>query len=606
MERIIFNSLTDKNPIGAVYTSSPVFLRVKVSKTENALGLRMVLRFIDSSEGENFNFIKTGEEFGYDIFELTFTVGKEGIYYYRFEIDVSSGIRFVGRDSKQRAKIQDFLPEWQLTVSKQGYKVPNARKNNITYQIFVDRFNVGKKLPFTKNGVEKRWDEPLTIVDSDGVYRANDFYKGNLSGITQKLDYIKELGVKNIYLSPIFKSSSNHRYDTGDYMKIDELLGSEADFDELIFEAKKRGIGVMLDGVFNHTGSDSLYFNKNKTYDSVGAYNDKSSKYYDWYSFSSFPDKYACWWGCTVVPTVTNKKSPSYQHLIFDEVLDKWTKKGISGWRLDVADELPEFFVDKIRQKVKSINEDAVIIGEVWEDATTKVSYSTRRPYLLGGQLDGVMNYPVKDAIIGYLLTGKKEDFMEVVCSIINNYPTSSLEVSLTMLDSHDTYRIINVLSKVDVSKMTKAERQAYKFTDEEYENAVRLLKLGVVMQYTLIGSPTVFYGDEQGLTGWDDPLSRVPFVAKDEALHDFYVKMGKIHNENLADTKGISFDYDCDMIVYDRDNVKVIVNNSGEDDKYLLNEGYEDLFTGRTYIKGDEIDVKNEDFVLLKAIKGE
>ena len=607
MERILFDSLKDKNPIGAVSINSPVFLRVRVNEKEQALSLRMILRFIDDADGKEFCFEKTGNENGYDLFELTFTVDTEGIYYYRFEIDTNDGIRFVGRDDLQRAVIRDFLPEWQLTVSKQGYKVPNVRKNNITYQIFVDRFNVGKQIPFTKKGVEKRWDEPITTVDSDGVYRANDFYKGNLSGITEKLDYIKELGVKNIYLSPIFKSSSNHRYDTGDYMEIDELLGDEKDFETLIAEAKKRGIGVMLDGVFNHTGSDSLYFNKNGSYDSVGAYNDKSSKYYDWYTFTSYPDEYACWWGCTVVPTVTNKKSPSFQHLIFDEVIDKWTKKGISGWRLDVADELPEFFVDKIREKVKSINKNAVVIGEVWEDATTKVSYSTRRPYLLGNQLDGVMNYPVKNAIIAYLLTGNKQEFWQVVSSIINNYPTMSLETSLTMLDSHDTFRIINVLSKVDVSNISKQERQAYKFSKEEYDHAVKLLRLGVVLQYTLIGSPTVFYGDEQGLTGWDDPLSRVPFVENNKDLHEFYVKMGKIHNSNSAIKGEFIADYDSEMIVYDRvknGKIKVMVNNSGKDVKYLLKEDYKDLFTGKKYKTGDEITVDNEDFALLKEVK--
>ena len=163
------------------------------------------------------------------------------------------------------------------------------------------------------------------------------------------------------------------------------------------------------------------------------------------------------------------------------------------------------------------------------------------------------------------------------------------------------------MLSKVDVSNMSKQERQAYKFSKEEYDHAVKLLRLGVVLQYTLIGSPTVFYGDEQGLTGWDDPLSRVPFVENNKDLHEFYVKMGKIHNSNSAIKGEFIADYDSEMIVYDRvknGKIKVMVNNSGKDVKYLLKEDYKDLFTGKKYKTGDEITVDNEDFALLKEVK--
>ena len=600
---IIFDSLKDKYPVGAVMTNSPILLNIKVNKSIKVMSLCMVLRYIDSPNGVEYYFEKTGSGKGYNNYSLSFNVNKEGIYFYRFEINTKEGILYVGSDNLGRAIIGEFLPEWQLTISKHDYKVPECRKNNITYQIFVDRFNKVGDLEFKKYGVKKDWFTPLTVVDSDGVYRANDFYGGNLKGITSKLDYIKSLGVKNIYLSPIFESQSNHRYDTADYMQIDSYLGTEEDFKELIDEAKKRDIGIMLDGVFNHTGADSVYFNKFNHYDSVGAYQSTESKFYDWYTFTEYPDKYDCWWGCTVVPTVTNKRSESYQDLIFNNVLDKWTKFGISGWRLDVVDELPSFFVDKLRKKIKSINKDAVIIGEVWEDASTKVSYSTRRPYLLGNELDGTMNYPFKDAIVDYMLTGNSIKFWEVVSRIINNYPRKSLDVSLTMLDSHDTFRIINVLSKVDMAGKTKQEMQNYWFTSEEYYNACKLLKLAVVLQYSLPGSPTIFYGDEQGITGWADPLSRPTFLENNQDLYNFYVKLGKFYNSTDAYSGNIIPEYNSEMIVFNRENcdkIKIIVNNSGKTVPYIVDSDYIDVFEGTNYPNKTTINVENESFLLL------
>ena len=605
---IIFDSLKDKYPVGAVRTNSPILMKVKLNEELQCNALSMVLRYIDDSMGKKYYFVKEGLSDGYYTYSLSFNISKEGIYFYRFEIETDNGLMFVGRDELNRAMIQDFLPEWQLTVTKHEYKVPEKRKNNITYQIFVDRFNKGKEIPFNKYGVKKGWYDPLTVVDPDGVYRANDFYCGNLKGITDKLDYIKSLGVTTLYLSPIFESQSNHRYDTADYLKIDSLLGDEDDFKELIDEAKKRDIGVMLDGVFNHTGADSVYFNKFNHYESVGAYQSKDSKYYDWYDFTSYPDEYACWWGCTVVPTVTNKTSESYQDLIFNHVLDKWTKFGISGWRLDVVDEIPSFFVDKLRKKVKEVNPEAVIIGEVWEDASTKVSYSVRRPYLLGDELDGTMNYPFKEAIINYVLNGDSLAFWAKVSMIINNYPKDSLDCSLTLLDSHDTYRIINTLSRVDMSGKSKIEMQNYVFTGKEYLDACELLKAAVVLQYTLPGSPTIFYGDEQGITGWADPLSRPTFVINNQDLYEFYKKMGEIYNSTDAFKGSIVPEYIEGLVVFNRENedkVKILVNTSGVTRYYMLTKNYVDMLTNQKYIAYKLVSVENNKYLVLKEQKG-
>ena len=177
------------------------------------------------------------------------------------------------------------LPDWQLTVYDKSFVVPDTIKGGVIYHIFADRFAHAGKDVQPRYGYLKKWGEKVTVREPDGSYRANDFFGGNFKGITGKLDYLASLGVTEIYLSPIFESSSNHRYDTGDYMKIDPLLGTEDDFRELITQARKRGIGIILDGVFNHSGADSVYFNQLGHYDSVGAYQSKDSPYYDWYYF---------------------------------------------------------------------------------------------------------------------------------------------------------------------------------------------------------------------------------------------------------------------------------------------------------------------------------
>ena len=183
-----------------------------------------------------------------------------------------------------------------------------------------------------------------------------------------------------------------------------------------------------MDGVFNHSGSDSRYFNQLGHYDSLGAYQSWDSPYHDWYYFDHFPDEYKSWWGCKVVPTL-NKSAAGYRDLLFREggVIDKWTKFGIDGWRLDVVDELPTDFVDDLRAAIKRAKADAVVIGEVWEDASTKVSYGTLRPYLTKGELDGVMNYPFKEAILSFCAYGGARAFGTKVMRIYENYPRDTL-----------------------------------------------------------------------------------------------------------------------------------------------------------------------------------
>lgn len=533
---------------------------------------------------------------GYSIFTLSIRPDT-GLYWYYFEAHTELGM-FELRKGAGGVACTGSGNDYQITVYDASYKTPDYIKGGIIYHIFVDRFAKGedKDITFSKKGVLKAWDEPVTVVDSDGVYRANDFYGGNLQGIIDKLDYLKSLNVSLLYLSPIFKSASNHRYDTGDYMEIDELIGSEEKFSELIDKASKKGIGIMLDGVFNHTGADSRYFNKFGTYDSIGAYNSKDSEYYDWYYFNHYPDDYACWWGVTVVPTV-NKKNESYRRFIFGEkgVIDKWMHKGIKGIRLDVVDELDIDFVDNIRSKVKSVDSDALIIGEVWEDASNKISYSERRPYFQGKQLDGVMNYPFKDAIMGYVMNGDKNIFRETVMNIVENYPKDSIDVSMTFIDTHDTVRAINIFSRINACGTDKVTRSLMRLNDKERLEGTRKMKVASALQYTLPGVPSIYYGDEAGLDGFEDPINRRPFPWDniDEDLLMHFKKLGEIRKQYRKVFEGrIEFIEHDKLLIYDRfsksKRIRAVFNMTNEEVNYEVKA--ENLITG-----------KCENFVLIK-----
>ncbi len=534
---LLYNSRSGnyKTPFGGVHTRETIHIRFPVAEHLCADSVTMFLRRNDHIVKYPLRF--SGRRDGYRLFTVNFNLERDGTYYYRFEIVTDTGETVhVGRQGDGQAICGEWLPEWTLTVAESGYSTPDWFKGGIVYHIFCDRFCRKGEAVYPKYGVLKNWDDDVTIVDPDGVYRANDFYGGNFQGIISKLDYLADLGVTTIYLSPIFESSSNHRYDTGDYSKIDSLLGSEDDFKELIVKAKEKGIGIMLDGVFNHTGADSLYFNKFNHYDSVGAYQSKDSQYYDWFTFYEFPNDYHCWWGITVVPTVA-RDARGFHNLIAGEdgIIKKWTDMGVAGWRLDVVDELSGNFVKNIRERVKRENGKCVLIGEVWEDASTKYSYGEEREYFRGSELDGVMNYVFKDAIMAFLKGGDGAAFAESVMEIIENYPKCSLDSCMTLIDSHDTVRAINVLSGANTDGTDKEYRKNYRLTHEEYHRGKDLLKLAVALQYFLPGVPSVYYGDEIGMQGFEDPINRRPFRwdSIDTEILEHYKYFGKLRKEH-------------------------------------------------------------------------
>lgn len=603
-----FNSrkIECKSPYGAVKCGEKLSLHFPIASWVSVDKMYLFIRLGGVSTPVEMRFEKS--ENGFSVYTADYVFDAAGIYYYRFEMRNRDGVWYYGRGENGESVCGENLPEWQLTVYKSSYKTPDFAKGNIIYHIFVDRFNRADGVKTKrKYRLHESFSESPEVVSADGKYYADDFFGGNFNGIREKLDYLEELGVGIIYLSPIFKAFSNHRYDTGDYLKVDELLGTEDDLKRLLDAAHEKGMKIILDGVFNHSGADSLYFNKFGTYDSLGAYQSKSSPYYDWYYFKKFPDEYACWWGCDNVPDL-NKSNKDYRALVFGKngVVEKWQKLGADGWRLDVVDELPIDFVNLLIKKIKSVNKDALVIGEVWEDASTKVSYGELRPYLLGDQLDGTMNYPFMNAIIAYVRDGDEKFFKDTVQSILENYPKETVYCLMNSLGTHDTVRIINALSDVRAHGWSKTHKLGYKLPDSEYEKAKKKLYLASVLQFTLPGIPSIFYGDEAGLQGFDDPINRRPYPwgSEDKEILAHYKKLGRIRRENRAVfSGGFNMRDENGLVAYERasgdDEILIAVNAGADDTTLLINKEYTSLYNNKEY--KDVVDVPGGSFVILK-----
>ncbi len=469
----------------------------------------------------------------------------EGLYWYSFKYTSAHGTFFVTKTATSLGIVSVEGENWQLTVYNKDFTTPDWLKGGLIYQIFPDRF--AKSGEAKQNIPEDRficedWEKQPEFRQNNGACSlCNDYYCGDFKGIEGKLDYLKSLGVSCIYLNPIFEAHSNHRYNTADYMKIDSLLGSEEDLDSLIKKAKKKGISIILDGVFSHTGDDSVYFNKYKRYGDGGAYNNFDSQYHSWYKFYDFPHGYHAWWGVPTLPETVEEDS-SFNEFINGEngVIRHWLKKGIKGWRLDVADELPDVFLDNIRKAVKAEGEENYLLGEVWEDATNKISYGARRRFLRGNQLDAVMNYPFANAIVDFVKGGNADSFMNCVLSILENYPKCSIDVMMNHIGTHDTARILTRLA-TDDNPTDRALQAARMLTHEEYERGLKRLYLAAVLQYTLPGVPSIYYGDETGVHGFSDPFCRAtyPWGKENMYLLEFYKKLGKIRQNCSAFKEG-------------------------------------------------------------------
>ena len=438
----------------------------------------------------------------------------------------------------------DAVEPWQLTVYDDTHKTPEWFGRGLTYQIFPDRFCRAKKRDVAglvgARTLHERWDElPEYRPNAQGEITCSDFFGGDLQGITEKLDYLASLGVTTLYLCPIFEASTNHRYDTACYERIDPLLGDEEDFRTLCAEAKKRGIHVMLDGVFNHTGRKSVYFNADGFYPDLGAAQGEQSPYYRWYNFHPFPDEYDAWWGIKNLPAVNELEKSYVDYIIEGEnsIIKRWLRAGASGWRLDVADELPDAFIEKIRAAMNEVCPDSYLLGEVWEDGTTKIAYSQRRRYLLGRETNGLMNYPFRTALMAFLLGGGAEYFRDSMEQLRENYPAPAFYGAMNFLSTHDTPRLLTILGLSAPAPQTRDERAVYRLSEEELAHGKALLKLASLILYTFPGSPMLYYGDEAGMQGFEDPFNRgtYPWGHEDEELLRCFRQLGALRRAHEA-----------------------------------------------------------------------
>lgn len=476
---------------------------------------------------------------------------------------------------------------FQITLYDPAYKTPEAFHGANIYQIFPDRFRHAptKAVDDRKDRyVHKNWDEELLGVGDlrGGKYQELDFYGGTLTGIQEKLPYLKDMGIDIIYLNPIFRARSNHRYDTGDYTQVDPLCGTNTEFTELCEEAKKVGIRVMLDGVFSHTGEDSVYFNHFGHYPTLGAYQGQSSPYYDWYTFNHYPEDYKAWWGILSLPEL-RKDNPEYQKFMFqphEGVVPRWIEAGSCGWRLDVADELPVDFLRKLRAAAKAADPEAVVLGEVWEDASNKAAYGETRCYCTGDTLDSVMNYPVREAILNFVM-GKTSasTFVRLIHHQEEVYPAQFRYALMNLVGSHDLCRALNILAGRECQELSKADQQHVHLNVEEYELAVRRYKLCIDLLCALPGCATVYYGDEVGLTGCHDPWNRraFPWGREDKSLQKYVAN--KLRHRQESDLLRLGY---CDIEAPDDDTL--LITRRMKDGHDAL--GQESTVTGKEIIK--------------------
>ena len=559
---IVHNSYEEKfrKPFGSALCNSMIRLAVEVTDPLPSLKCTATI-WINS---DDMKIITMKQDFvdGKVIYSCEFkTPDTPCLLWYHFILENYDERYYYGDNDKQyggTGRVYDSNPKsYQITVYDKE-SVPTWYKEGIAYQIFPDRFNRGSDYEMRKEaglkyieGTSRErayvdWETPVRYErDENGNVRNWQFFGGTLKGIEDKLDYLKELGVTVIYLNPIFEARSNHKYDTADYKHIDMGFGDEESFVSLMKAAKSRNIHILLDGVFSHTGADSIYFNKEGNYDSLGAYQSPDSKYYDWYKMGKDKDDYECWWGVKDLPEV-NEMNPDYLNYICrdnDSVVKHWIKLGASGFRLDVADELPDSFIEEIKKAMVSVNKDTVLLGEVWEDASNKISYGMRRKYFSGHELQSIMNYELSAAGISFMKGEiSAEDLKNLILHQAENYPIEYFYSNFNLISSHDRVRAMTALGDApDKNEMTEDSMFEFELSQEKYDLAKSRIKVLSTLQFTLPGIPMIYYGDEVGQTGYTDPYNRKPYPwgKEDTEILEHYRKLSKIRMGSEAILKG-------------------------------------------------------------------
>ncbi|QWT17141.1 glycoside hydrolase family 13 protein [Collinsella sp. zg1085] len=556
-------------------------------------------------------------------FSVTLTPDTPALLWYRFVIDSPEGCFTLGAaqgcvGGTGVMSNNPEAPSFQITVYEPRTIRPSWYEGGVVYQIFPDRYRrdaawrerCQEVLAQPHAGIPRQlveaWDEPPVYErNPNGSIKHWDFYGGSLKGIEEDLSRLAKLGITAIYLNPIFEAASNHRYDTADYLAIDPMLGTKEDFSSLCATAQNLGISIILDGVFNHTGDDSRYFNRFGNYPDAGAWHDVHSP---WRRAFHFHDdgSYDAWWGIGNMPAL-NEASPEVQELILgdDGVVRYWLRAGASGWRLDVADELSDEFLAGIRRAACTEKPDALVLGEVWEDASNKVSYGMLKRYLLGTELDSAMNYPVRDVIIGFLRGWMSAELAaETLESLRENYPPEALCCALNLLSSHDRPRILSVLGEApDEAQLPEYERGRFRLDTDGMELGLARLRLACLMQMLLPGVPSIYYGDEFGLEGLTDPGNRrtLPDAASitDMRAHAAHTQALRLRQGYEVCRTGGWYSWAAaqDVLAFERTSAKehmtVLINRHRSETRALscqfVGPQVEDLLSGRIYSLGQD-----------------
>ncbi len=592
----------DASDKGAFSCGDTLSFSVRVHR---ALGAgAVVLRIApDGGEERDLPLSFTESENGIDTYTLSLPLADlcgrrgEGLFFYEFLFLRGKDTLFTHAVNHVDLVLADHAgPRFSLLVTEETFDCPARFCGRTMYHIFVDRFAPGGGERREDAVYHRDWNEEILQF---GAYpgapvKNNEFFGGTLWGIIDKLDYLASLGVGIIYLSPIFKAASNHKYDTGDYETVEPQFGGEEALRALIAACEARNIDLMLDGVFNHTGDDSRYFNKYGSYPGIGAYQSKASPYYDWYHFHDFPDNYESWWGIGILPKLNLFRNEPCDYFVGrGGIIEKYTRMGIKNWRLDVADELPDHFLDDLRLQVKGCTAgEGTVIGEVWENAAEKEAYGRRRRYFRGRQLDGVMNYPLRRGLVSFAREGDARALAAVLRELWWSYPTSCCHHLMNILSTHDTERILTVLGgELDYGQYTNAELRDKRMTRQQRAAAKKRLMLAATLQYTVYGVPSLFYGDEVGMEGYHDPFCRRPYPwgGEDRTLLAHYKKLGRIRAENrvLADGDFKMLSLTDRALAFERRNESghlIVAANRGEEifSVALPRGKWKDLMTGR------------------------
>jgi glycosidase len=563
-----------RTPAGAVPAGTPVTLRLRTYWNDVTTARLRLFSFNSGAEqlvdmdlaaegADCYEAAGPAADLRCDFWEATLANSDADNLWYRFIVSDGAATAYYADDTAAldgglgRATPTQVDISYALMVHEPGFDAPDWPSGAVAYQIFPDRFRNGDPSNDPQTG-DVRYDDPVLALPWDTLPegycrryadaretcewrfeddppawsrniegpRGRDYMGGDLRGVIEQLDYLVDLGVDTIYFNPIFAAGSNHRYDTRDYTLVDPYLGTQDDFDELITRADERGMRIILDGVFNHTSSDSPWFDRYGHYDETGACESVDSAWREWYYMTTSrgpcvgpngPDtsNYQSWAGFDTLPILLKIRPPVQEYFLTapDSITRRWLEAGAAGWRMDVSGDVsfPRDYWRVFRDVVRETRPDALTISETWQKDAALLRN------VRGDRFDTTMNYRLRDAVLG-LLAPQPFDakgfpdsgqalaptgFAARLLSTGEDYPRATTYTLMNLLDSHDTERILWTLTP------GPRTREAREFDAGNVEEGKRRLRLASLIQYAVPGMPTIYYGGEIGLTGDDDPDDR-------------------------------------------------------------------------------------------------